>query len=128
MMDAPDPLVQVVKDYEKAVNARSFEDLMQLVAFEDPRFSEIEDHIPHPFGRDVFVSILQHIADHPESSYRCRYDDILTHRLSDEVGYAYGVHQWTNDQEGGSARYTFILIRQEGRWKILHGHWSELKE
>jgi ketosteroid isomerase-like protein len=118
-------VLQVIRDYEKAAGRRDPEALRKVLALDDPRFREIEDHIPRPFGRAGVERLFAWIAAHPDFDYRVRYYDTEVFMLGDGAAYATAMHDWSSPNGKGSGRTTFILVRgDDDTWRIVHGHWS----
>jgi ketosteroid isomerase-like protein len=116
----------VVWHYQEAVNARDPSQLRELLALDDARFTEIEDHIPEPFGAETAHEILRWIEEHPEGDYRVQYRDVKAFLLADTVAYVVAMHDWTTAKGTGQGRTTFIVIKEGSDWRIIHGHWSSV--
>lgn len=120
-----DAVVAVIKEYERAANSRDTAAFRKVLALNDSRFREIEDHIPEPFGSEAANDILQWVDAHPDFDYTVRYRDIQAFLLSDEVAYAVAMHDWESPNGKGTGRTTFVMLRKgTGDWRIIHGHWS----
>lgn len=117
-------LSELVDQYEDACNTRDVSKFRKLLALDDPRFREIEDHIDAPFGAHRANEILKWIEDHPDSGYRVHYCNVEEFALSDHVGYVIAQSEWRSPKGCGSGRVTFVCIRNAAGWRILHGHWS----
>jgi hypothetical protein len=92
---------------------------------EDERFSEIEDMIPLPFGADTVRHIHDWIRENGRPGDNVRFTDTKVHFLSPEVAYATSIQELNFDAPSRS-RVTFLFLRQEGRWGVLHAHYSTM--
>jgi ketosteroid isomerase-like protein len=128
MTDAgTEPIVEVIRQYEQAANTRDVSAFRRVLALDDPRFTEIEDHIPRPFDAKVARDILKWIEQHPDSGYRVKYESIRAFMLADGVGYAIATNTFESPNGKGEGRVTFVVVRgEDGTWRILHGHWSDM--
>lgn len=118
-------MLAVVDEYEKAANTGNIEAFERVLALDDPRFSEFEDFIPELIGRQRVYEILNWRKQHPEFVYEVSYMDCRAFLLSDSVGYVTATAKSKSDHSEGTARVTFILVKDDRQWKIIHGHWSE---
>ncbi len=124
-----EPIVTAIRMYEQAANTRDTAAFRRILALDDPRFTEIEDHIPHPFGANVAEDILKWVDDHPDTPYHVQYSGIRAFLLADDVGYAVAGFAAEGPTGGTGGRATFIVVRgEDGQWRILHGHWSAMPE
>lgn len=122
-------LIDLVRRYEAAASVRSSEALRAVLALDDPRFSEFEDHIPHLMGGDGVEGVLQWIDTHPGFTYKVNYTVQRTALLADGVAYIAATNSWKSDHGEGTGRTTFVAVRSDdGVWRILHGHWSATPE
>jgi ketosteroid isomerase-like protein len=117
-------VVALIGEYEAACNSRDTEKYREILALQDPRFREIEDHIAEPFGAAVAEDILRWIAAHPDFEYRVHYRNIQAFALGDDAAYAVAQHEWQSPNGRGRGRTTFIAAKCAEGWKIVHGHWS----
>ena len=122
-----DAVVAVIKEYERAASARDTAALRNILALGDPRFREIEDHIPSPFGSNMVEDILGWMDNHPDFAYTVEYRDIEVFLLSSTVAYAVAMNDWQSPDDSGSGRVTFVFVADDSEvWRILHGHWSAM--
>ncbi len=123
----PGEIVSVVKRYEQAANTGDVALYREVLALDDPRFSEIEDHIERPFGVETVNEVLTWIEQNPDFEYTTTYSDITAHFLHDSCAYATGMNKWCSPHGQGRGRFTFILVKTPKGWRILHGHWSAIR-
>ena len=122
-------VIELLQRYEDAANHRNTAAFRSILALDDGRFREIEDHIPDPFGREVAEDILRWIDANPGFGYQVSYRNVEVYALGDSYAYAIAMNDWESPNGSGSARATFILHRdQGGSWRILHGHWSAVPQ
>lgn len=120
-------ILSVIRRYEQAANTGDVALYREVLALDDSRFCEIEDHIPTPFGASTVNEVLSWIGAHPEFKYTTRYFDIDVHFLDSSSAYAVGMNEWESPQEKGRGRFTFIFVHRPDGWKLLHGHWSTIR-
>lgn len=113
--------------------ARAFEnadaDLMQsLFWFDDERFTEVENHIPQPFGKDRFLWVMDWIRKNQKPGWKMRFYDTKVYFLSPEVAYSVSVRETEENGEKSESRVTFIFLRKGDEWKIIHGHFSYVQK
>lgn len=108
---------------------RAFEsadpDLMQsLFWIDDPRFIEVENHIPRPFGRRRFIEIMDWIRKYQKPGWRMKFYNIEVNILSPEVVYSVSLRDQIEDGDAKTSRVTLIFLKRGGEWRIIHGHFS----
>jgi len=102
--------------------------MANLFWWEDPRFVEVENHIPEPFGRKRFLAIMEWIRKYQKPGWSMKFYDTQVHFLSPDVAYSVSLRETREDDTTTTSRVTLIFLRKEGRWKIIHGHFSFLPE
>ena len=124
---SPDDIIAVVRAYEQAANSGDTDAFRKVLALDDARFREIEDHIPDPFGRETLEQLLDWRDANPDFDYHVAYRDIEVFELGEASAYAIAMADWTSPEGSGTSRVTFVLVRSDLQaWHILHGHWSAL--
>lgn len=94
MTTSEQAIVAVVEKYQGAANSRDPSKFREILALGDARFTEIEDHIPVPFGFETANDILRWIEEHPASRYQVRYFNTQAFLLAETVAYAVAMHEW----------------------------------
>ncbi|NIQ05994.1 MAG: nuclear transport factor 2 family protein [Candidatus Korarchaeota archaeon] len=117
---------EIIALYEKAfVNADA--DLMErLFWVGDPRFTEVESHIPKPFSKERFLWIMDWIRHNQAPGGRMHFYETRIHFLSPTVAYSISLRDTEEKGELHTSRVTLIYLKQKGSWKIIHGHFSFL--
>ena len=122
-----DDIIAVVRAYEQAANSGEADAFREVLALDDARFREIEDHIPNPFGKETVEQMFDWRDANPDFDYHVAYRDIEAFKLGEASAYAIAMADWTSPEGSGTSRVTFVLVRSDaGAWRILHGHWSAL--
>ncbi len=122
MRDDERMILKVIDNYASAVNNADADGLENLFWHEDSRFSEIENHIPTPFGQTVFLDIGNWIRKNAKPGLKQRFYDSTVHLLSEDVAYSISLREEL--ESGKISRVTLIYLKREGDWKIIHGHFS----
>ena len=125
-MEVKDEILQIIQNYERAVNSANADQLEDLFWFDDERFSEVENHIAVPFGKKVFLDIGSWIRQNARPGAKQRFYDTSVYPLSGDVAYSVSLRE--EIESGKISRVTLIYLKNEGRWKIIHGHFSYLPE
>ncbi|MEW5826453.1 MAG: nuclear transport factor 2 family protein [Candidatus Bipolaricaulota bacterium] len=121
-------MLELIERYERAANSGDGAAFEEILALDDPQFSEFEDFIPEPIGAATVRDILTWRREHPEFKYEVSYVQRRAFPLSDSLAYATALSTWRGDAGAGKGRVTWIAKRIDGRWRILHGHWSAMPE
>jgi len=119
-------LEAILTEYVAAVNAADADRLEALFWVDDPRFSEIEDHIPHPFGATTFRDIGRWIRENAKPGEKQRFHDTRFHFLGPDVAYAVSLQDLLLTET--TSRVTLVFLRNRGEWRIVHGHFSTVPE
>lgn len=117
-------ILTLLNGYCQAFVAADADALQALLWFEDERFTEIEDHIPHPFGRQVFLDIMAWIRNNAKPGNQMSFEQPQIFALADDVAYCVALQNMSTDTGSSTSRVTFIFVQKDGVWKILHGHFS----
>jgi len=118
---------EILEAYAKAVNNADVGLLESLFWTNDPRFSEVENDQPMPFGKERFLEIADWIRAHGKpGDNRQRFHHTEVHLLAPDVAYAVSLRDELN--VGKTSRVTLVLLRKAGEWRILHGHFSYVPE
>lgn len=90
----------------------------------DPRFIEVENHIPEPFECERFLWSMDWMKKHQKPGWKMRFYDTKVHILSPEVAYSVSLRDQSEDGEVKTSRVTLVFLKKENVWKIIHGHFS----
>ncbi|MFP4459826.1 MAG: YybH family protein [Candidatus Zixiibacteriota bacterium] len=122
-------ILDIIDEYVEAIDRADYETVAKLHHSDDPRFSAIEDFIPEPFGKETFDEIILWIKENAEPGYlNLSYEKTKVHKLAEDVCYSTSVVRQRSNGHEGFGRATLIFIKKDGRWGILHGHWSNMPE
>lgn len=116
----------VLESYVRAYEGADADLMESLFWVDDPRFVEVENHIPAPFGRERYLAILGWIREHQKPGWRMRFYDTQVHILAPDVAYSVSMRDSEEDGDVETSRVTLVFLRKEGVWKIVHGHFSYL--
>lgn len=119
-------ILALIDNYVAAVNDADADGLNKLFWYEDPRFSEVENHIPTPFGKEVFLDISDWIRRNAKPGEKQRFYATSVYFLSEKVAYSVSLREEIETRK--ISRVTLIFLENEGRWKIIHGHFSYVPE
>lgn len=103
--------------------------LMQSLHWvDDPNFTEIEDIISEPFGRDKFLSIIDWTKSGGRSARKMKFYNIKVNVLSPEIAYitAYQEIRSLKEDEASTSRVSLVFLKKANEWKIIHGHFSSI--
>jgi ketosteroid isomerase-like protein len=118
-------IVEVIKKLEEAANQANPSIAEAVLWLHDDRFSEIEDFIPEPMGAQGVRRIHEWVRENGRPGDNMHFRDIRVHSLSPEVVYATAIQELRFDEPGAS-RVTFVLLRQDGAWGVIHAHYSTM--
>lgn len=122
-------ILDIIDKYVEAIARADHDAVAKLHFSDDPSFSAIEDFIPEPFGKETFDEINTWIKENAEPGYlNLSYEKTKVYQLSDTVCYSTSVVRQRASGHEGFGRATLIFIKKEGRWGIIHGHWSNMPE
>jgi len=117
-------ILEIIESYQSAANDADADRMESLFWHEDDRFSEIENHIAVPFGEEVFLDIGNWIRNNAEPGPKQRFHATTVHMLTDDVAYSVSLRDEL--EEGVTSRVTFIFLKRDETWKIIHGHFSHI--
>ncbi len=100
--------------------------LEALFWIDDPRFTEVEDNIPDPFGATTFRDIGRWIRENAKPGEKQRFHDTRFHFLGPDVAYMIGLQDLLLTET--TSRVTLVFLRNRGEWRIIHGHFSNVPE
>ena len=119
-------IVEIISSYTSAVNNADADQLDDLFWHADSRFSEVEKHIAEPFGQEVFLDLGNWIRRNAKPGLKQRFYKTTIHLLSDCIAYSVSLRE--DHESSDISRVTLIYMKQEGEWKIIHGHFSRVPE
>ena len=118
-------ILDLISKHEEATNRQDFASVRDTLALKDERYREIEYNIPLPFDSSLTYDVIGWLEDNPGYKMRINYSDIQVFNLSETVAYAIGLNKWSNIEESGNGRVTFIMNRYpDTKWRIVHLHRS----
>jgi hypothetical protein len=118
-------ILDVITKLEEAANEADPAKAESVLLLEDARFSEIEDFIPEPFGADTVRRIHNWIRTNSRPGDNVRFTDIKVYFLASDVAYATAIQELNFDTPGKS-RVTFLFLKQNNEWGIIHAHYSTM--
>ncbi|MBN1812688.1 MAG: nuclear transport factor 2 family protein [Anaerolineae bacterium] len=123
--DETQAILDVITILEEAANEADPTKAEAVLLLEDVRFSEIEDFVPEPFGAEGVIRIHDWIRQNGRPGDNVRFTGIKVYLLSPEVAYATAIQELHFD-EPGKSRVTFVFLKQDGDWGIIHAHYSTM--
>lgn len=119
-------ILAVLDVYCKAFAEADADTLRALLCLDDKRFTAVEDHIPMPFGRDAQLDILDRIRTTAAPGGHMAFTATQFFSLGPTAAYGVAVQKVTSAAGSGTSRVTLIFVKEDGIWKILHGHFSAM--
>jgi len=117
-------ILEIIDTYARAFETADADLMESLFWIDDPRFIEVENHIPEPFCRDRFLWIMDWMRKHQEPGWKMRFYDTEVNILSPAVAYTVSLRDQDEDGEVKVSRVTLVFVKKEKEWKIIHGHFS----
>ena len=121
-------ILEIIDTYVSAFEKADADLMESLFWTNDPRFIEVENHIPEPFGRKRFLAIMDWIRKYQKPGWRMKFYDTKVHVLSPEVAYSVSLRDQSEDGEVETSRVTLVFLKKEDEWRIIHGHFSYVLE
>jgi len=117
-------ILEIIDTYVRAFEKTDAYLMESLFWANDPRFIEVENHIPEPFGCERFLWIMDWMKKHQKPGWKMKFYDTKVHILSPEVAYSVSLRDQSEDGEVTTSRVTLVFLKKENEWKIIHGHFS----
>jgi ketosteroid isomerase-like protein len=117
-------ILAILDEYVAAVNAADADRLERLFWIDDPRFAEIEDHIPMPFCATVFRDIGDWIRKSAKPGLKQRFREPHVYLLAADVAYSIALQDLLESKT--TSRVTLVYLKKAGEWRIIHGHFSNV--
>ena len=117
----------LIKKLEEAANEANPDKAEEVLWLDDDKFSEIEDFIPGPIGVDGVRNIHNWIRENGKPGNNVKFKDVKKYDLNSEVFYVTAFQELNFDQLSMS-RVTFIFVKKENKWGIIHAHYSKVPE
>lgn len=119
-------ILSIVRELQAAVNLGEAARALSLHWLEDARFSEIEDWIPEPFGAEIAKQTLESVFAHfRPGDYYVEFTETKVYFLAPDVAYATAI-QDLDFEEPTKSRVTFVFLKKDGDWGIIHAHYSSM--
>jgi ketosteroid isomerase-like protein len=119
-----DKILEAIETYVRAFENADADLMEGLFWKDDPRFCEVENDRPKPFGKETFLAIGEWIRKHGKPGGKMRFYETNVHILSPEVAYSVSIRDEYEGEKAIPSRVTLIFLKKEGEWKIIHGHFS----
>ena len=117
-------ILEIIETYVKAFESADADLMQSLFWIDDPRFIEVENHIPEPFGRERFLAIMEWTRKYQKPGWKMRFYDTKVHLLSPTVAYSVSLREERENEEVKISRVTLVFLKKDDKWKIIHGHFS----
>jgi len=118
--------LEIIEEYVQAFEAADADQMAGLFWVDDPRFMEVENYIPEPFGKERFLWIMDWIRENQPPGWKMRFYDTQVHLLSPEVAYTASLREEEIEEERTKSRVTLVFLKKDGEWRIIHGHFSRM--
>ena len=118
-------ILDIIKKLEEAANEADPTKAEAVLWLDDERFTEIEDFIPVPIGAQGVRRTHDWIKENGRPGDNMHFKDVKVYSLSSEVAYATAIQE-LNFDEPGTSRVTFLLLRSNDEWGIIHAHYSTM--
>jgi len=119
-------ILEIIDIYVRAFEMADADLMESLFWIDDPRFIEVENHIPEPFGRERFLWIMDWMRKNQKPGWKMKFYDTKVNFLSPEVAYTVSLRDQKEDGEAKTSRVSLVFLKKENNWKIIHGHFSFL--
>ena len=118
-------ILNIIKKLEEAANEADPAKAASVLWLEDERFTEIEDFVPEPMGAEGVRKIHDWIKENGRPGDNVRFRDIKGYSLSSGIAYATAIQE-LNFDEPGTSRATFVFLKKNEEWGIIHAHYSTM--
>jgi len=118
-------VLEIIRKLEEAANEADPAKAETVLWLEDEKFSEIEDFIPEPMGADGVRRIHDWIRENGRPGENMKFRDIKAYSLSSDTAYATAIQE-LNFDEPSTSRVTFVLLKKDDDWGIIHAHYSSM--
>lgn len=127
MQNEESKILAVLDSYVNAFQDADPDALASLHWLEDERFSEIEDMIPNPFGKETYLKIADWVRKNAKPGTRqMKFHKPSVFMLSPDIAYTVAIQEITTPKGTGTSRVTLVFLKKDSEWRILHGHFSEV--
>jgi hypothetical protein len=120
-------ILHVIDRLQEASNKVDPSIFEQHLLMDDPRFSEIEDFIPEPFGSETLRSILEWFGKNGKPGNNVKFTKTRVYILSSMTAYTTSIQELDFDKPSRS-RVTFIFMKDREQWKVIHAHYSAMPD
>ncbi len=118
-------ILNIIRKLEEAANEADPAKAVSVLWLEDERFTEIEDFIPEPMDAQGVRQIHDWIKENGRPGDNVHFRDIKAYSLSSEIAYATAIQELHFD-EPGTSRVTFVFLKKNDQWGIIHAHYSTM--
>jgi ketosteroid isomerase-like protein len=120
-------ILGILDTYAKAFQDADADLAQSLVWLEDERFSEIEDMIAYPFGKQTYLDIMDWIRNNAKPGTKeMKFHQPTVFSLAENVAYVIALQEIKSEEGQSISRVTLIFLKKDGEWKIIHGHFSPI--
>lgn len=116
---------KVIDTLEESANKADPSIAEPYIMMDDKRFSEIEDFIPEPFGAKTLTEIHDWVRKNGKPGNNVRFTKRKIYLLSPATAYATTIQE-LNFEKPSKSRVTFVFVKSDGKWKIIHAHYSTM--
>jgi len=123
-------IVSLVRAVPKAIDTKDKKKILKIYDSNDPNFCTFED-TPDFLGRvdgTKFREFVDGLSKLESSSITRR--DLRVDFVAKEIAIVTGMDDWRSKMDGkvtnGVSRFTIVLRRNEGNWKVIHEHFTKI--
>ena len=114
----------------EAIKQGDIQAILREYDLDDKRFSTFEDVPPYTrLTAAHFARFLEELSDLSDVNIK-RYGQRID--LFGDFAVATGYDRWSfalkRQQMEGTSRFTIVLHRKEGRWKVVHEHFTKIPD
>lgn len=121
-------ILAIMNTYVHAFEMADAKLMQSLHWVDDPNFTEMEDIVSEPFGRDKFLSTIDWTKSGGRSAREMKFCNVRVNVLSPEIAYisAYQEILSLKEDEATTSRVSLVFLKKADEWKIIHGHFSPM--
>jgi ketosteroid isomerase-like protein len=122
-------ITEMLELYATSFNNHDPSGVASTLALDDPRFSEFEDVVPGLMRAEAVKGMLRNVAR--SSGFGMRFDNLDIRELAEGIAMVAGIQKLKTLKAGTEvefqSRVSLVATRApDGRWRILHGHFSSV--
>jgi ketosteroid isomerase-like protein len=122
-------IYDIIEKITQLLKKGDLDGILHYYAIDNPLFSAFEDSPPYSrLNGDQFRTFLRNMLDKAANINNEKYD--LEISVCGETAIVTGYERWSmqfgEQHLNGIARFTIVLIKHNGEWKIIHEHFTNI--